>query len=131
MISKIYRKFDKICQKCGKILCVCVSLAGAGGAPAIEPIISPPEECRLSAPCSTRGDSPSPHDEEHDYVTNPPAIKPMAETGGATAADPFPPGRWSNANMFPPLYRYRPFYRSDDGASMGSPLTLRSISTSA
>jgi hypothetical protein len=83
--------------------------------PEIEAINSPPPIA----------DSWTPHAEEHDYVTNPPAIEPVAETGGAaTAADPFPPGRRSNAINLPPAYWYRPFYRSDDGASMGSPLTL-------
>jgi hypothetical protein len=43
---------SKICRKCGKVLCVCVSVTVVGGAPVIEPIISPSEECRLSAPCS-------------------------------------------------------------------------------
>jgi hypothetical protein len=74
----------------------------------------------------------SPHGGEHDTTNSQPAIEPLAETGGgaATAADPLPPGRRSNAISLPPAYRYRPFYRSDDNASMGSPLTLRSISTS-
>jgi hypothetical protein len=54
-----------ICRKCGKALCVCLPLVG----PVIEAINSPPEECRLSAPCSF-GDLWAPHDEEHDYQSS-------------------------------------------------------------
>ena len=125
-------KLSNFCPKCGKRFLVCLCLTVAGGAPAVEAIISPPEECRISAPCSV-GDQWSPHGEEHDYGTNQPAIEPVAETGGAATAASLPPWGWEEANNLPPAYRYprrsAAFYQSDDGAWMG-PLTLRSLSTS-
>jgi hypothetical protein len=135
---RLFRKEDflnisNFCQKCGKALCVCLSLTVGSVVPVIEAVNSPPEECRLSAPCSF-GDLWAPHGEEHDYGQ--PAITPMAETGGAaTSAAPLPPWGWETANSLPPAYRY-PWRRSaavnqpDDSVWIG-PLVARSISTSA
>src|SRR6516165_9066821 len=78
-----------ICRKCGRVLCVCLPLVG----PVMEVANSPPEQCRLSAPCSF-GDSWVPHGEEHDSPTKPaierrPAVGPTGPTGTAAGATAF------------------------------------------
>ena len=93
---------SKFCPKCGKALCVCLSLM-VGVVPVTEAINSPAEECRLSAPCSF-GDLWSPHGEERDYMTNRQVSELVAETGGAART----PWRWSDAATSLPLgHRYR------------------------
>jgi hypothetical protein len=128
-----FLKLSNFCQKCGKALCICLSLSVGGVVPVIEAVNSPPEECRLSAPCSF-GDLWAPHGEEHDYGQ--PAMAPMAETGGAaTSAGPLPPWGWEPASNLPAAYRYprrssAAINQPDESAWMG-PLIARSISTSS
>ena len=126
-----FLKLSNFCQKCGKALCVCLSLSVGSVVPVIEAINSPPEECQFSAPCSF-GDLWAPHGEERDYGQ--PAIAPAAETAGAaTSAAPLPPRGWEAASL-PPAYRHP--WRSaavnqpDESVWMG-PLVLRLTSTSA
>jgi hypothetical protein len=87
-----------ICRKCGKVLCVCLPFTVGVVVPVIEAINSPPEECRLSAPCSW-GDLWAPHNENPDYTTSQPTIEPVAETGGAATV---PWGGSDAANSLPP-----------------------------
>jgi hypothetical protein len=128
-------KLSNFCPKCGKVLCVCLSLVVGAAVPVIEAINLPPEECQFSAPCSF-GDLWAPHGKEHDYGASHPAIEPVAEMGGGAAATaPLSPWGWEDAaNGLPPAYRYprrrAAINQPDDSAWMG-PLTLKSISWSA
>jgi hypothetical protein len=92
-------------------------LALAGGGPVIETILSPAEECRISAPCSF-GHLWSPHGHELDYGTSPAITTEVAVASGATAAPP--PWGWEEASSLPPAYRYPPWRsRPDDIANWG------------
>jgi hypothetical protein len=93
-------------------------LALAGGGSVIETILSPAEECRLSAPCSF-GDLWAPHGHEFDYGASPAITPEVAVVSGATA--PPPTWGWEAATSLPPTYRYpwRPRPQPDDFANWG------------
>jgi hypothetical protein len=125
-------KRSNFCPKCGKPLLLCFCIALVGGAPAVEPIIPPPE-CGLSADYIPRrsaqtcalpvGDVWAPHGEEHDHGQ--PATAPVAETGGAApSAGPLPPWGWEATSNLPAAYRSRrrssaAINQPDDSAWMG------------
>jgi hypothetical protein len=117
-------KLSNFCPKCGKVLCVCFSLA-VGGVSIIEAHSPPETEC--SAACTERplATKPwSPDAPDHDYdTTNQRTIEQAAETG---AVAPVPWGWEEEANRLPPAYRY-PRRRAasnqfDDGVSWIVPL---------
>jgi hypothetical protein len=124
-------KLSNFCPKCGKVFCVCFSLA-VGSVPMIEAYSPPETEC--SAACTERplATKPwSPDAPEHDYgTTNQPTIEQAAETGAVASV----PWGWEEANRLPPAYRYprrhAAINQPDESAWMG-PLVLRSTSTSA
>jgi hypothetical protein len=142
MLNKIFRKCDKTCRECGKVVCICGLVGGLVVAPVIEAIKSPPEVSftggvvqAINSPPPEVGVVWAPHGEDPDYTTSQPAIEPAAETGGAaTTAAPLPPWGWEEANRLPPAYRYPPRRAAsnqfDDGISWMVPLVLRSTSTS-